>query len=496
MNQLQTLEKIEAGMPVLSPQGNIVRVGEELAAAFRCGDGLAVASSSGELLHIPASEKAAAVRAVTRSVEAFQQMGSVTDEQILDFYEQFATSLEDDRIWQQIEAVNLYDVERARARGRSTTRLEATAKLRRAMIDGLRVWIQAPSQRDRIVETVQHDGFRVELVGAALGVIAFVFEGRPNVLADACGVLRSGNTVVFRIGSDALETARSIMSLAVEPSLEGAGLPKGAVTLLESAAHAAGWALFLDGRLSLAVARGSGSAVEMLGSLARSVGTPVSLHGTGGAWIVAADSARPATLKDVVIRSLDRKVCNTLNTCCLVRSQAPALVSAFLQGMEEAGRRRGQNYKLHVAAGSEDAVPSQLFQKVVPIARACGNVDEPQAEPILRAELGIEWEWEDSPEVTLVLVDTIDEAIALFNEQSPQFIGALISDDQDEQQRFYERLNAPFVSNDYTRWVDGQFALHRPELGLSNWQNGRLLGRGGILSGDSIYTLRTRYVKE
>ena len=44
-------------------------------------------------------------------------------------------------------------------------------------------------------------------------------------------------------------------------------------------------------------------------------------------------------------------------------------------------------------------------------------------------------------------------------------------------------INAPFVGNGFTRWVDGQYALNRPELGLSNWQYGRLFGRGGVLSG-------------
>ena len=43
-----------------------------------------------------------------------------------------------------------------------------------------------------------------------------------------------------------------------------------------------------------------------------------------------------------------------------------------------------------------------------------------------------------------------------------------------------------------TRWVDGQYALGKPELGLSNWQFGRLFGRGGVLSGDSVFTVRTR----
>ncbi|NDK13061.1 MAG: glutamate-5-semialdehyde dehydrogenase, partial [Armatimonadetes bacterium] len=57
--------------------------------------------------------------------------------------------------------------------------------------------------------------------------------------------------------------------------------------------------------------------------------------------------------------------------------------------------------------------------------------------------------------------------------------------------RFLASINAPFVGNGFTRWVDGQYALGRPELGLSNWENGRLFARGGILSGDGVYTVRT-----
>ena len=57
---------------------------------------------------------------------------------------------------------------------------------------------------------------------------------------------------------------------------------------------------------------------------------------------------------------------------------------------------------------------------------------------------------------------------------------------------FWSGLDAPFVGDGFTRWVDGQYALDRPELGLSNWQHGRLLARSGVLSGDSVFTLRTR----
>ncbi len=99
---------------------------------------------------------------------------------------------------------------------------------------------------------------------------------------------------------------------------------------------------------------------------------------------------------------------------------------------------------------------------------------------------------EDSPEVSLTIVDSVDGAVDAFNRLSPQFVGSLIADDVIEHDRFYDTINAPFVGNGMTRWVDGQYAFNRPELGLSNWHTGRLFGRGGVLSGDSVYTLRSR----
>ena len=298
--------------------------------------------------------------------------------------------------------------------------------------------------------------------------------------------------MVFRIGRDALDTAKAIVRLATEPALLAAGLPVGAVTVVDSASHASGWAMFSDPRLSLAVARGSGAAVDTLGSLAARAGVPVSLHGTGGAWLCVGKSAPSEKLTQAVVDSLDRKVCNTLNTCCIPRSAGETLVAAFLEGLRQAGLRRNTTFKLHVAEGSQGFVPAELFQKKVLIGRAEGEVEEPQSELIATDQLGHEWEWETTPEVTLKIVEDLPEAIALFNAQSPQFVGCLLSEESDEHEQFYRGVNAPFVGDGFTRWVDGQYALKRPELGLSNWENGRLFGRGGVLSGDSVYTIRTR----
>ena len=364
--------------------------------------------------------------------------------------------------------------------------------MRADMVAGLRMWRDAPSGRGALVESIEHEGWRVEQRRDALGVIGFVFEGRPNVFADATGVLRGGNTVVFRIGSDALGTAIAIHEQALLPALQEAGLPPGVANLLASPSRATGFALFSHPRLALAVARGSGQAVEQLGAVARQAGIPVSLHGTGGAWLVGGVGAEADRFEAAVYHSLDRKVCNTLNVCCIVNDRAAELVPLFLAAAMAAGERRNAPTKLHVLEGGEQHVPADWFVREVEIRRAGGGVVELQAESLPVAELGREWEWEESPEVTLAVVGSLDEAIVLFNRHSPRLAASLLSADPGEQERFWTGLDAPFVGDGFTRWVDGQFALDRPELGLSNWQHGRLFARSGVLSGDSVYTVRTR----
>jgi len=489
------LEALAPGMAIPYGGDRVTHVDEALAAAFRPGDRLVVVQETGDLLHVPAAHGALAADAVGRALDAFRRMGEVSDAQISAFFEAFAANLEDDARWAAVAQANARDVASAQARGRSTTRLAVSEAMRRDMAAGLRTWRDAPASRGQVIETVRHDGWRVEQTLAPLGVVGFVFEGRPNVFADATGVLRTGNAVVFRIGSDALGSAQAIVREALDPALAAAGLPPGAAVLVESAAHAAGWALFSDSRLALAVARGSGPAVAQLGAIARQAGTPVSLHGTGGAWMVADAAADADRFHAVAFHSLDRKVCNTLNVCCIVRERAGELVPVFLKALRQAGERRGHGCKLHVVEGDEAFVPADWREARVAVARAGGVRDEPLVEPLPQAELGREWEWEETPEVTLKIVDDLDEACALFNRYSPQFAASLISEDTAAQRRFYEAVNAPFVGDGFTRWVDGQYALDRPELGLSNWEHGRLFARGGVLAGDGVFTVRSRVVQ-
>ncbi len=422
-----------------------------------------------EVLVIGAAAQAAARQAVDKAAAAFSALARVSPEAISNFYRGFAAGIRNDAAWAQVAAANREDVARAQSRGRPIGRLALNDGMRAAMAEGLEGWAMAPHRVGEVLEVREAETFRIERRRAPLGLVAFVFEGRPNVFADGAGVLRSGNCAVMRIGQDAQGTAEAMMRVILAPALRDSGLPEGAITLVESRDRAAGQALFADTRLRLAVARGSGQAVSTLGAIAEQHGIPVSLHGTGGAWMYLAADARLPVALAAVRSSLDRKVCNTLNTL------------VFDAGLSQAFR------------GKIVELLEQLGAKVHATAKCQG--DFPNALPLEESGLAEEWEWDAVPEVSVTQATGLDDMARLFNAYSPRFVASIISGGGPETfERFYQALEAPYVCNGFTRWVDGQWAWLRPELGLTNWERGRLLGRSGILSGDDLFSVREVFI--
>ena len=492
---MDELTQLTPGMQLVYGGNRIATVTPELANTFKSGDRLIIVQTTGDLLHIPAEAWKIASDAVTDAYNAFEKMGSITDQQISNFYENFAKHLEEKKSFQPIIMANEEDVHRARNLGKSTERLVLSKKMRTEMINGLRMWRDSNAVRGQIIETIEHPGWKVEQIHSGLGPIGFIFEGRPNVFADATGVLKTGNTVVFRIGSDALNTAKAITQHALQPALKESGLPSGAVSLVASETHASGWAMFSDSRLALAVARGSGIAVNQLGAVARQTGIPVSLHGTGGAWILATKTANRNDFINSIVHSLDRKVCNTLNTLVLTKDSIDHLKTALFQALEQVQKINETYVKLHIDSNHKDLIPEKWFANQNFIVN--GSVKAgPQTDIIASNAIGTEWEWDKYPELTITVAQDLDHAINLFNQYSPHFIVSLISSDQNEHEYCFDHIDSPFIGNGMTRWVDGQYALNRPELGLSNWEFGRLFSRGGVLSGDSVFTVRTRAYQE
>jgi glutamate-5-semialdehyde dehydrogenase len=180
-----------------------------------------------------------------------------------------------------------------------------------------------------------------------------------------------------------------------------------------------------------------------------------------------------------VSASLDRKVCNTVNVIVLVGDD-DRLAKEAIEGVVEAAKRRGTTGVVHLLGDAATLLNTEVAQHDVRIVEGAIG------------DSATEWEWDESPEVSVLVVDRVDDAIDLFNEHSPRFVVSAIVGDADLGRSILDRCDAPFIGDGFTRWVDGQYALRRPELGLSNWEGGRLFARGGILSGDGVFTVRHR----
>ncbi len=486
------LTELKAGMQLIYDGNKLFTVDKELASKFKSGDRLLFTKGESKPILIPSASTELVAKEIHLAKQGFYDLATVSDKQINIFYDTFSSNLANDVIWKNIQTINNLDVKRAQEKGKSTTRLIANNKCRQNMIAGLADFKAQNVSRKKALSKINHDGWSVDLLKSPLGVVGFVFEGRPNVIADATGVLKTGNVGVFRVGQDALQTAKAILELALYPALDTAGISRNVIRILDSPERSTAWALFSNTSVNLAVARGSGQAVRMLGSIAQYNGIPVSLHGTGGAWMMRSKSTDKNRLMAAIMGSLDRKVCNTLNTICLLESHAAEFIPVILNALENAGKKLNQSYKIHVDEHAKNYFSLDQFKTKTNVYRAEGLCEELQFELINRADLGTEFEWEQTPEISIVITKSVKESIQIYNTYSPQFVASLITTDSKELDSFFDLINAPFVGNGMTRWVDGQYALNSPELGLSNWEGGRFLARSAILSGDGVFTTRIK----
>lgn len=492
----QQLTTLTAGMQLIYDGNKVFTVDEALASEFKPGDKLLFTHGANRPIIIPKTSIDLVETELTLAKQGFQELAAATDDQINTFYTQFSKNLADDVIWGKIKEVNEFDVETARKNNKSTTRLIANDKCRHNMISGLADFNAQEVSRKENITHVDHNGWSVDLLKSPLGVVGFVFEGRPNVIADATGVLKTGNVGVMRVGRDALKTAMAIVKFALYPALDVANISRNVIRVIDSPERSSAWALFSNSKVSLAVARGSGQAVFMLGSIAQYHGIATSLHGTGGAWMITDESTDTQRLQSAIKGSLDRKVCNTLNTLCILDTQVDDFLPIIQDALKQAGEKLKQSYKVHIDSKSKSYFPEHLFSKQTLVTRPTGLVEESQFEIIQRDQLGTEWEWEQTPEITIVVTQSITESIQLCNKYSPQFVASLLTTNMQSLESFFDQVNAPFVGNGMTRWVDGQYALKSPELGLSNWEGGRFLARSAILSGDGVFTTRIKMIQD
>jgi glutamate-5-semialdehyde dehydrogenase len=275
------------------------------------------------------------------------------------------------------------------------------------------------------------NGLRVAVRRIPIGAVGANFEARPNVAVDVAGqLLKSLNAAVLRTGGAALRTVTALVDEVLRPALEHAGLPPDAVGLVRSPERDGAHVLVsLPHVLPLVILRGSGATTAELAREAAQHGVRTLAHAEGGGVLYIGAAADASAAQALVEASLDRLgVCNRLNLLLVDR-----------------------------------AAEEQLPGLILLLDRLGIAVREPE-------RLG--HEWANDPEhiasVTVRVVESLDEAVALANEETSGLAAAIATADEAAAERFLStyRGTAAFW-NAPTRFTDGFALTGSPETGIN-----------------------------
>jgi glutamate-5-semialdehyde dehydrogenase len=241
-----------------------------------------------------------------------------------------------------ILAANARDLEAARGRGVAGAlldRLALDAGRVEAMAIGLESIAQLPDPIGAVTaEWTRPNGLRIQRVRVPLGVIAIIYESRPNVTADAGGLcLKSGNAVILRPGSESFESSAAIHA-CLEAGLEAAGLPLTAVQRVPTTDREAVRYLLggMTDYIDVVVPRGGKSLIERVQREAR---VPVIGHLDGNCHVYVDRDADLNMAREIVLNAKLRRtgVCGAAETLLVDRAAAGTLLAPLLAALLDAG---------------------------------------------------------------------------------------------------------------------------------------------------------------
>ncbi|WP_396595304.1 glutamate-5-semialdehyde dehydrogenase [Brevundimonas sp. R86498] len=349
---------------------------------------------------------------------------------------------------------NTRDLDRGRANGMAEAQLDRLA-LTPARIEAMAAAVdEVAAFADPLgVETARWtrpNGLDFARVRTPLGVLAIIYESRPNVTADAAALcLRSGNVAILRCGSDCLDSALAIHAAVVE-GLAAAGLPADAVQLLDTPDRAAVGALLtgLNGTIDLLIPRGGKSLVARVQAEAR---VPVLGHLEGINHTYLDASADPDMAAAVVVNAKMRRVsvCGSTETLLVDRAGAARLLPPVAEALMAAGCE---------LRGDEEA------RALVPAMRAATPED---------------WGHEFlAPVLAVRVVDGLDAALEHIRRHGSGHTDAIVAEDADAAARFLEVVDSAIVLwNASTQFADGGEFGFGGEIGIST---SRLHARGPV----------------
>ena len=353
-----------------------------------------------------------------------------------------------------ILADNAEDVAEARAAGASSAfidRLTLTPARIDAMAEGIAIVRKIPDPIGVVTESWQRpNGMVIERVRVPLGVVAVIFESRPNVAADA-GVLclKSGNAVILRGGSDSFRSCRAIHDCLVQ-GLREAGLPEAAITLVPTRDRAAVGLLLsgLNGAVDVIVPRGGKSLVARVEAEAR---VPVFAHLEGVNHVYVDRAANLEMAKSIVLNAKMRRpgVCGAAETLLVDRAGASTTLKPLVEMLIDAGCEvRG------------DETVQRTDSRVKPAT------DE-------------DWgtEYEDAI-IAARVVDGLDEAITHIHTHGSHHTDAIVTEDEATARRFLEQVDSAIVlHNASTQFADGGEFGFGAEIGIAT---GKFHARGPV----------------
>jgi glutamate-5-semialdehyde dehydrogenase len=357
-----------------------------------------------------------------------------------------------------ILAANAKDVKAARAEGNDDAfidRLALTAKAIEAMADGLREIAKLPDPVGEVSE-LRHrpSGIRVGRMRVPLGVIAIIYESRPNVTADAGGLcLKSANACILRGGSEAFHSNHAIGACLVA-GLKAAGLPEMAIQLVGTQDRAAvGELVAMEKYIDAIVPRGGKSLIERVASEAR---VPVIKHLDGICHVYVDDRADLDKAVAIADNAKTQRyaTCNTLETLLV----AQAVAREFLP-------RIGRVY-------AEKGVEMRCCPESRAILEAAGIAGVKEAtEEDFRTEYL-------APVISIATLPGLDDAIAHIAEYGSQHTDAIVTEDWTRAQRFLREVDSSSVMvNASTRFADGYEYGLGAEIGIST---NKLHARGPV----------------
>jgi len=354
----------------------------------------------------------------------------------------------------EILAANAEDVAEAKVEGANAAfldRLMLDGKRVAAMADGIEIVRGLADPVGKVTESwTRPNGMTIERVRVPLGVVAVIYESRPNVTADAGALcLKAGNAVILRGGSESFRSARAIHA-ALADGLRQAGLPEEAIQLVPTRDRAAVGLMLqgLDGAIDVIVPRGGKGLVGRVQAEAR---VPVFAHLEGVCHVYVDKAASLAMAKTIVLNAKMRRtgVCGAAETLLVDRAAAPnylkPLVTMLLDaGCEVRGDDLTRTADARVKTASEEDWSTEYLDAII----------------------------------AAKVVDGVDGAIAHIEHYGSHHTDAIVTDDKKAAEKFLNEVDSAIVlHNASTQFADGGEFGFGAEIGIAT---GKLHARGPV----------------